>query len=153
MPVNHLRAARRVALFAIASALALALAACSPGDVQLNGKVFESIGALTGSSAPAGDVKIAARPGIVVPPNLQNLPPPGSEKVPDGQLAGITDHDSKKTVDNSAVQAAQAEYCKVNYEQAKQRGDNTADMAVGPAGPCRKSALGLIDDITGTKQK
>ena len=29
----------------------------------------------------------------------------------------------------------QADYCKVNYEQAKQRGDNNADLAEGPLGP------------------
>lgn len=153
MPADLKNPARRLVPLSIASALTMALAACSAGDIQLNGKVFESIGALTGASAPDGEVKIAQRPGIVVPPNLQNLPAPGSEKVPDGQLATITDHDTKKVVDNSALQAQQAEYCKVHYEQAKQHGDNTADLAVGPAGPCRKSALGLIDEINGTKQK
>ena len=126
---------------------ALTLAGCSAGDVQLNGKVFDAVGALTGSNAAAGDTKLAARPGLVVPPGLDKLPEPGSSQVPDGDLAQITDHDKSKVIDKSALEAKQREYCKVNYEQAKQRGDQTADLATGPLGSCRPSALGLIDTI------
>ena len=135
--------------------MAMTVAGCSPGDVQLNGKLFDALGSVTGSNSQQGDVKVPVRAGLVVPPNLQNLPEPGSQAVPDGQLADIVDHDQKKVVDKSALQAKQAEYCKVNYEQAKQRGDNTtADLAVGPAGPCRPSAMGLIDQVNfGGSQK
>jgi hypothetical protein len=59
------------------------------------------------------------------------------------------DHDRKKIVDRSALEKQQAEYCKVNYEQAKARGDNTADAASGPLGACRPSALGLIKSVNG----
>jgi hypothetical protein len=139
--------------FAVAILIGLSLAGCSPGDVQLNGKLFDAIGSATGVSGPTGDVKIAPRSGLVVPPSLQALPAPGSQAVPDGQLADIVDHDRKKVVDKSVLQAKQAEYCKVNYEQAKQRGDNvTADLAVGPLGSCRPSAMGLIDTINGKAQ-
>ena len=130
--------------------LVLALSGCSPGDVQLNGKVFDAIGSLTGSGGANEDAKVPVRPGLVVPPGLNNLPEPGtSNAVPDGQLAQIQDHDRAKIVDKSALQAKQAEYCKVNYEQAKQRGDNTtADQATGPLGPCRPSAMGLLEGIS-----
>jgi hypothetical protein len=135
-------------------AMAVALSACSPGDVQLNGKVFDAIGSLTGSGGANEDAKISARPGLVVPPGLDKLPEPGAAAVPDGQLAQIADHDRAKVIDKSALQAKQAEYCKVNYEQAKQRGDNTtADLAVGPLGSCRPSAMGLIDVVTGKGDK
>ena len=136
-----------------ASILALSLSACSAGDVQLNGKVFDALGSLTGSSGANEEAKVAARPGLVVPPGLDKLPTPGSAAVPDGDLAQIVDHDRAKVVDKSALEAKQREYCKVNYEQAKQRGDQTADMAVGPMGQCRPSAMGLIDSINGEKQK
>ena len=146
--------ARTLTAGALVVALGAGLAACSAGDVQLNGKVFEALGSLTGASQPEGDVKVAQRPGLVAPPPMQNLPQPGSQAVPDGQMADIVDHDRKKVVDKSALQAKQAEYCKVNYEQAKQRGDNTtADLAVGPLGSCRPSAMGLIDTINGKSEK
>jgi hypothetical protein len=146
-------AARKFRAAAAALVVGAAMAGCSAGDVQLNGKVFEALGSLTGSSQPEGDVKVAARPGLVAPPSMQNLPQPGSQSVPDGQMAGIVDFDRKKVVDKSALEAKQAEYCKVHYEQAKLRGDTTADLATGPLGSCRPSAMGLVDEINGEKQK
>ncbi len=133
--------ARRLA---VCGAVAVSLSACGAGDVQLNGKVFDAIGGLVGSGGANESAKIAARPGLVVPPGLDNLPQPGSAAVPDGDLAQIQDHDRKKVVDKSALEAKQREYCKVNYEQAKQRGDQNADAATGPLGSCRPSALGLV---------
>lgn len=132
-------------------AFALSLSACSAGDVQLNGKVFDAIGGLVGSSGGNEDAKIAPRAGLVVPPALDRLPEPGSAAVPDGDLAQIADFDRKKVVDQSALEAKQREYCKVNYEQAKQRGDQSADMATGPLGPCRQSALGLFGGNASSK--
>lgn len=131
----------------VAVALALSLSACSAGDVQLNGKVFDALGGLVGTGGANEDAKLAARPGLVTPPGLDRLPEPGSAAVPDGDLAQIQDHDRKKVVDKSALEAKQREYCKVHYEQAKQRGDVTADLATGPLGSCRPSAMGLIESI------
>ena len=146
-----LRCATRMALVSVCT---LSIAACAPGDVQLNGKVFEMLGSATGIGDPEKEAKLEARPGLVVPPGLDKLPAPGENAVPDGDLAQIQDFDRKKVADKSALEAKQREYCKVNYEQAKQRGDNTtADLAVGPTGPCRPSAMGLIDTINGEKQK
>ena len=138
-----------------AGALVVSLSACSAGDVQLNGKVFDALGGLVGSGGANEDAKLAARPGLVTPPGLDQLPVPGSAAVPDGDLAQIQDHDRKKIVDNSALQAKQREYCKQNYELPKQRGDITADLATGPMGPCRPSAMGLVDSINigGTEKK
>ncbi|MFX8676999.1 hypothetical protein ABTM32_23535, partial [Acinetobacter baumannii] len=75
-------AVRRLAIAAALVSACFALAGCSAGDVELNGKVFNAIGSLTGAGAGDQEVKLAARPGIVQPPNLQNLPPPGTEKAP-----------------------------------------------------------------------
>ena len=42
------------------------------------------------------------------------------------------------------LERKQAEYCKVHYEDAKTRGDETAVNAEGPLGPCRPSVLTAI---------
>jgi len=141
---------KRFAPLVASAAFALALGACSQGDVALNGKVFDLLGSATASSNE--DVKIAPRPGLVVPPNLTGLPQPGANSVPDGQLAQITDADasraSSKTADKAALQAKQDAYCKVNYTEAKQHGDDVrAEAAAGPLGLCRPSALKLLDGI------
>ena len=137
---------------AAVAAVALSLSACGAGDVQLNGKVFDALGGLVGAGGANEEAKIAPRAGLVVPPGLENLPQPGAASVPDGDLAQIVDHDRKKVVDKSAIEAQQREYCRVNYELAKQRGDQTADLATGPLGSCRPSAMGLIDTINGGDQ-
>ena len=136
--------ARRLA---VSGAVALSLSACGAGDVQLNGKVFDAIGGLVGSSGANEKAVVPVRPGLVVPPGLENLPQPGSAAVPDGDLAQITDHDQKKVVDKSALAAKQQEFCKVHYDLPKQRGDTTVDGVEGPMGPCRKSAMSLIKTI------
>lgn len=149
MRAIHLSAALSLACrLAVVGAVGMSLTACGAGDVQLNGKVFDAIGGLVGAGGANEKASVAARPGLVVPPGLDNLPQPGAAVVPDGDLAQIQDHDRKKVVDKSALEAKQREYCKVHYEQAKQRGDQTADSATGPLGQCRPSAMGLVKSIS-----
>jgi len=149
MAVYRKNAVLRLMPLCLSCLAACGLAACSAGDVQLNGKVFEAVGSLTGSGGPNQEVKLAPRPGLVVPPNLQSLPQPGTEKAPDGQLADIKDYDEAKKAgtDKTALNAQQAAYCKEHYDIPKSHGDDTtADAAIGPMGPCRKSALSLLGD-------
>ena len=149
MPSVETSAVRRGAVLAALTTACVALAGCGGNDLELNGKVFNAIGSLTGSGGGSQEVKLDARPGLVQPPNLQNLPAPGSSKAPDGQLADIHDDDAtrKAGVDKSALKAQQDVYCKEHYDVPKAHGDETtADAAVGPMGPCRKSALGLLGD-------
>ena len=143
----------RTSVVALVLAVGFALSGCGAGDVQLNGKVFDALGSLVGSGGANEEAKIAPRAGLVVPPGLENLPKPGSSaSVPDGDLAQIQDFDRKKVVDNSALEAKQREYCKVHYEQAKARGDSTADLATGPMGSCRPSAMNFINVVNGEKK-
>jgi hypothetical protein len=120
------------------------LAACSPGDVALEGKIFETIGAATGVGQSEREAKVAARPGLVVPPRLDSLPTPGEQSVPDGAVANIQDHDRKKVVDRSKLEAAQREYCYQNYELPKQRGARDVEDVQGPMGSCRPSIFNAL---------
>lgn len=142
---------RPIRLLVAVGALALPLAACSPGDVQLNGKVFDAIGGLVGAGGPNEQVKMAPRPGLVIPPSVDNLPQPGEQSVPDGQLAEIKDYDRSKKLDKSELEAKQKAYCKEHYELPKLRGDQSVDTVVGPLGPCRPSAMGLVNSINSEK--
>lgn len=139
MPSRHMMHRASAALLA---GLAAALAGCSAGDVELNGKIFDAVNASGLVGKPNGKVKIAERQPLVVPPSLDRLPPPG-EAMPETADATrqVVDPERAKSINAAELQRQQAEYCKVNYEQAKARGDVAADSAVGPAGPCRPSAL------------
>jgi len=121
-------------------AAVLAFSGCGYDGVQLNGKIFDAVG-LSGEGAKQTTPKLAARQPLVVPPGLEALPPPGSGKVDQPTLADIQDPDRKQRVSQADLQRQQDEYCKVNYEDAKARGDSTADSATGPLGSCHKSVF------------
>lgn len=146
MTITALKCAgRRPRTGAVAACLAAALlaGACSPGDVELNGKLFDAVGATGVLGKPSGATKMVERQGLVVPPSLDKLPPPG-ETAPTAQLAEVKDPDRMKRINAAELKAQQDAYCKEHYEFAKQRGDAQADQAVGPAGPCRVSALDMM---------
>ncbi len=141
--------------FATAAAVAcLGLSGCGAGDVELNGKIFDALGVSSATQQKSGDPKVAARNGLVMPPSTGSLPVPGSGPPPEAEadLAFINDPDRKKTVDKTELARRQEEYCKVHYEQAKARGDTSADSAVGPAGACRPTFLSAMKMFQGDKK-
>ena len=128
-----------------AAVLVMAFGGCSPGDIQLEGKLFDAVGVGTNSKKSSEPV-MAARSPLVLPPNMERLPQPGKQEGGDSpDVAAINDPDKKLEVSRADLEKQQAEYCKVNYEQAKQRGDETADDAAGPLGSCRGSVFSLVD--------
>jgi hypothetical protein len=141
MPLKSITKKLAMATFAVAAA---ALAGCGADDIQLNGKMFDMVGLGATGSVKKGDPQMAVRQPLVVPPGLESLPPPGSGKAEQPTLADIQDPDAKQKVSQADLQRQQEEYCKVNYEQAKARGDDNADLAKGPAGPCKGSIFSAI---------
>lgn len=127
-------------------ACSLLLSGCGAGDVELNGKVFDYLGVSTASQSRAGDPKLAARGGLVVPPSVDRLPEPGSgPQGEDAQLASIDDPDRKAEVSKAELEERQRKYCDVHYTQAKQRGDESGALnAKGPLGPCAPSVFSSL---------
>ena len=117
-------------------------------DVQFNGGIFDAVGLSDNAKAKmrSGDPKVAERAPLVVPPSLEKLPVPGEQpQTQDQNIAGIKDPDEVKKVSQAELERKQAEYCKVNYDDAKIRGDETTALnAEGPLGPCRPSVLSSI---------
>lgn len=135
----------QIAKFAFVAVAASLAGACSPGDVQLEGKVFDALG-VSGNQASRETPKVAARSPLIVPPSLERLPEPGQgQQAPnDGVLASINDPDRAKEVDEVALAKAQAAYCEKHYAPAKALNLPEADSITGPAGSCRPSVLNAI---------
>ena len=130
---------------ALAACLTVALAGCGTDDIQFNGGIFDAVGLSDSAKVKSHDPKLAERAPLVVPPSLDRLPPPGQGTEPaNQQIADIKDPDAMKKASREEREAAQAEFCKKNYEEVKRRGDDSADSVVGPAGPCRPSVLTAI---------
>lgn len=124
---------------------ALALGGCSPGEVELQGKIFDVMG--VNSNGPKETPKVARRSGLVTPPSLERLPEPGSAQGPaNDELAGIADPDRIVREAPAALAARQKAYCDKHYEPAVAAGDATAESIEGPAGPCRRSVLTAIEN-------
>ena len=147
-----IRSASAAKILGAALAL-LAFGGCSADDIELNGGVFDAVGLGAKSKASKAEPVMAARAPLVLPPNLERLPQPGAPVGGEAaDVAALDDPDKKLVVDQAALQRQQAEYCKVNYEQKKAQGDETADLAEGPLGSCRGSVLKMLDVHVGDAQ-
>ena len=128
----------------MAACVAFGLAGCSSDDIQFNGGIFDAVGLSDAGKTKGGDPKLAERAPLVVPPSLDRLPAPGEAPQP-AQIADIKDPDAQKKLSQAELEAKQAAYCKVHYDDAIKHGDEaTAVNAEGPMGPCRKSVLSAI---------
>ncbi len=137
---------------AAAVACALVFGGCSADEVELNGKIFDAVGLNTKTKAV--EPKLAARAPLVMPPNPERVPEPGLPA--EGQatdIAALQDPDATAQTTRAELERQQAEYCKKNYELAKAHGDNDADLATGPLGPCKPSILTAIKQWTGNESE
>ena len=98
------------------------LGGCGMVDgVELQGGVFDALGVSSSSQGPRTEPKVAARPGLVLPPNEQALPQPGSAPATTGAVAGSdwpTDPEETKARRNAAAEAQHKEFCERAKRQA-----------------------------------
>lgn len=123
------------------------LAGCAADDVELNGKIFDAVGLNTKTKAT--EPKMVARAPLVMPPNPERVPEPGLPPEATAALAEVKDPDKMAKTSQAELERQQAEYCKTHYELAKAHGDDNADLATGPLGPCRASVLTAIKQWSG----
>jgi hypothetical protein len=83
--------------------VALALGGC--GGIEFQGKVFDYAG-LSGIGKPQEDARMTERAPLLVPPNVQRLPPPGSPAVTRVDWPADTDKERKRL---SALRKAEEE--------------------------------------------
>lgn len=136
----------RCRIIAIAMTAALALSACAPGDVELNGAVFDYLGASSKSQASKGDAKLAPRAGIVVPPNTERLPEPGSIATGSTGEAWPNDPEQHKVAAASDLERRHAAYCQEALWKARAAQDERPIK--GPNGPCNPSVLSSVNTNT-----
>ena len=134
---------RRILALSVASLMGV-FAGCSMDDVEFNGGLFNAVG-IGGQQTKSADPNLAARSPLVIPPNLERVPAPGEQPGEEAtDVAALKDPDKLAQLSQEEQQRQQDEYCKVHYHQAKQRGDQDADLAEGPLGPCRGSFVNTV---------
>jgi hypothetical protein len=153
----------RYSACAIATTIALgaiALGGCGGVDgVELNGKIFEALGvAGDGAFGKKVEPKTQARAPLVLPPDPNRLPEPGSaSQLQTGALQANPqwpqDRDSQRLADADAKKRAHEKWCREdgNWKERAVKDDIAA--AQGPGGSCHGSLLSIItDQLSGNKQ-
>lgn len=124
-------------------AFAMLAGGCSAGDVELNGAVFDYLGVGSKSQARS-ESKVPERQALVLPPNLERLPAPGSGAADSAALAeGMpVDAEQKRVAAASQAEKNHREFC----DKAMQRAKLNRDLGPvqGPMGRCDRSALDAI---------
>lgn len=116
---------------------------CSPGDVELNGSIFDKLG-VGSNSAARSDTKVPIRQALVLPPNLERLPEPGSGQADQQSAEAMpVDPEQKRVAAVSKAEADHRAYCERALREAKVRGDLT--LVKGPLGRCDRSALDNVN--------
>ena len=124
--------------------LAAVVGGCSAGDVELNGAVFDYLG-VGAKSGGSNNAKVPERQGLVLPPNLERLPEPGSGALAaqQGNEAMPVDPEQKRVANATQAEAKHRDYC----EKALQKARIMKDLSPvnGPLGRCDKSIFDQVN--------
>ncbi len=137
------------AIAAVAVTSALLLGACVDG-LQLEGKVFDWMGISSSAlDTKNRDPKMTARAPLVVPPNVDRLPEPGSGKSGDTDLAALNDPEKKKQAAAKERERLHLAYCRGEIQWKERALDPDKGGANrSPYGPCPGLFSGMTDNLT-----
>jgi hypothetical protein len=129
---------RRHVATAVLLATVMLVGGCGTIDgLDLNGKVFDLMGISTSALANAQrEPQLAARAPLVLPPDANRLPQPGSEQRQD-QIAGLDDEDQRKLAEAKERERLHLAYCRgdVLWKERALNPDNI-NLPTSPYGPC-----------------
>jgi hypothetical protein len=137
--------ARLASCFVVA--VALALSGCSAGDFELNGKIFDVLGVSSASQTPQKEPRLAARPGLVLPPNPDALPDPSSVPPPVAAVDNPSwpkDADDARRVATSDSARKQEEFCKKDGNWREKSMRDEVGSTSGPGGNCSGNLFSAI---------
>ncbi|MFM9943301.1 MAG: hypothetical protein ACKVP7_27870 [Hyphomicrobiaceae bacterium] len=143
--IDLARTLRVVATLGALAALPMALAGCAGGEgVQFEGKIFEAVGLAGDGAGQKVEPKTQPRAPLVLPPDAQRLPDPGSVAAPviaDQQWP--VDRDARRVADADARKAQQKKYCEDgNWKDKAHRKE--IEAAKGPHGSCNGDIFSFI---------
>lgn len=130
---------RNVAGIALALCASLVLGGC--GETELNGKIFDMMGVSAAAQAAAKkEPKMAARSGLVLPPDQNRLPEPGSGDDSGATLASVDDPDTRRALAAAERARLHKAYCSGQLNWKERVADKDAQPK-SPYGPC-----GMLSD-------
>ncbi|MGE0628274.1 MAG: hypothetical protein AB7O43_10650 [Hyphomicrobiaceae bacterium] len=145
---------RLLAVTSISSTLLLA--GCGIGGIdgiELQGGVFDALGLTNQDKTTNKNVKVAARPGLVLPPTEQRLPPPtDAPPVPATVEAWPVDPETRRVQQAAELDRRHKEVCEREMASAQARGEDTSAVK-GPKGLCQVGIFGSLTEAVEGKKK
>lgn len=124
----------RGTLTAMGVVSSLLLGGC--GETELNGKIFDLMGVSAAAQAAAKkEPKMAVRSGLVLPPDQNRLPEPGSAEDASAALASVDDPDKRKQLAAEERARLHKAYCSGQMNWKDRVADKDAQPK-SPYGPC-----------------
>lgn len=136
---------RRTVIDAVAAGAVLlsvlGLAGCAGDGIELNGKVFDWMGVSESAKAASRrEPRMAARSGIVLPPDASRLPEPGSGDQEPDITAEIADPDRKRVLAAAERQRLHRLYCsgELTWKESALKGERGQENRpnASPYGSC-----------------
>ena len=120
--------------------VATMVSGCSGVDgVELNGKMFDWMGVSEAAKkANAREPRLPNRAGLVMPPDVNRLPEPGSETNPNDATVALADPDKKRAQAAAERERLHKAYCSGEMDWKERTRVKTADQEApkSPFGPC-----------------
>jgi hypothetical protein len=128
----------RLTAVSVVAGLALSLGGCGGLDgLELNGKLFDMMGVSeSAQKASSREPRMTERTGLVMPPDANRLPEPGSGGAPD-VAAQLNDPDRKRLVAVQERERLHKAYCSGELTwKERARDKDRVDASASPFGPC-----------------
>jgi hypothetical protein len=129
----------RMRIAAATALLAVGLTGCGAVDgLELNGRLFDWMGVSeSAQKANAREPKLTERTGLVVPPDMNRLPEPGSGGSGEPDIAAqLNDPDRKRQMAEAERARLHKQYCSGELTWKNRAFDKNAGAPVSPYGPC-----------------
>jgi hypothetical protein len=142
--MHTLRRHLKGALTASALITAALGSACGVDGVELNGAVFDYLGVSEAAQSKSRESKVAERPGIVLPPQLDRLPEPGSAPAPTPAMepeSWPNDPDERTIAAAADLDQQHDEFCREALWKARAQSGSSLPQIQGPKGLCNPSIL------------
>lgn len=131
---------------AAALAVTTLLAGCASDGIELNGGIFDALGVSSKGEETAAIPKVPERAGLVLPPDMRRLPPPGSGQAYQQEVASSAawpvGPEARRVAEDRQKEAEHAAFCQKELQRKKL--NNDLSVTEGPLGNCSPSLLTAI---------
>ncbi len=126
---------------------------CSGFDgVELQGGVFDAMGLSGSNQKKLSDVKVDARPGLVLPPSNEKLPDPITGSIATGPQdeSWPVDPEDRRAANRAELEKRHKAFCERAVQDHRMRGES--GVVMGPMGNCQPGLFGSLGKQFGGRE-